>query len=264
MRVVAAVALLTGGLVHLDLYFRYGYRDITEGNVGRAFLANGIAAVVLAALLLVRRELLIRIAGLLLAVGTLISFVMSRTLDDGFFGFTEQGMQPSPQATIALVAEIVAIVVLAASLVPALRWRQQTVVSPVVGYGLALVFVAVGVGAGALWANTGDSSTTDRGGSDGTTVTSPTGDGGVAASDAVTIKGFAFNPAEIDVTVGGTVTWTNEDGATHTVKSADDAFTESAGLDQGASFSHTFDQAGTFAYICGIHKAMKGTVVVSG
>ena len=128
---------------------------ITDGNVGRAFLTNGIASVVLAALLLVRRELLIRIAALLLAAGTLVSFVMSRTLDDGFFGFTEKGLEPSPQAAIALVAEILAIIVLAASLVPALRWRQQAVVNPVVGWGLALVFVAVGVIARRVWANTG-------------------------------------------------------------------------------------------------------------
>ena len=48
------------------------------------------------------------------------------------------------------------------------------------------------------------------------------------------------------------------------MKSADGAFTESDGLDQGDSFSHTFDQAGTFNYVCGIHPSMKATVVVTG
>jgi len=32
----------------------------------------------------------------------------------------------------------------------------------------------------------------------------------------------------------------------------------------GKSASHTFNQAGTFSYICSIHPFMKGTVVVAG
>ena len=224
MRVVAAAAVLVGGLVHLDLYFRYGYRDITTGDVGRAFLANGIASVVIAAALLVRRDVIIRLAGLGLALLTLVSFTMSRTLDNGFRGFTEKGMDPSPQATIALIAEIVAVVLLAASLVPSLRWRQQAVVSQVVGVTLALTFVAVGVVAGTIWANTDSKSGSYT--SDDTTASA--GTGAATAADAVTIAGFAFDPAEIDIAVGDTVTWTNQDGADHTVKPADDAFAESA------------------------------------
>jgi plastocyanin len=257
MRVLAAAAILVGGLVHLDLYFRYGYRDITTGNVGRAFLANGIASVILAALLLVRREPLLRLAALGLAAMTLVSFTMSRTLDDGFFGFTEKGMHPSPQATIALIAEIVAVVVLAASLVPGLRWRQQLVISPIVGASLALAFVAVGVVASIIWANDGSASTTSP-----TSSTSSASTPG-ATSDAVTIKGFAFDPTPLDVKVGDTVTWTNQDGATHTVTAADGSFT-SEDLDQGATFSHEFDAAGTVDYVCSIHPGMKATVVVSG
>jgi plastocyanin len=255
MRILAAAAILTGGLVHLDLYFRYGYRDITTGNVGRAFLANGIASVILAALLLVRREPLVRLAALGLATMTLVSFTMSRTLDDGFFGFTEKGMHPSPQATIALIAEIVAAVVLAASLVPALRWRQQLVISPIVGASLALAFVAVGVVASIIWANDGSASTTSSPTSSASTPGAPSG--------SVTIKGFAFEPTPLDVKVGDTVTWTNQDGVTHTVTAADGSFT-SEDLDQGATFSHEFAAAGTVDYVCTIHPGMKATVVVSG
>jgi plastocyanin len=259
MRVLAAVALLAGGLVHLDLYFRYGYRDITTGDVGRAFLANGIASVLLAALLVVRRDAIIRLAGIGLAAGTLVSFIASRTLDDGFRGFTENGMRPSPQATIALVAEIVAIVVLAASFVPALRWRQQFLISPVVGGTLALALVAAGVVSTAIWANTGSSSNTYS----STSTTAPDGGTTGAPTQAVTIKGFAFDPAELDVAVGDTITWTNQDGATHTVTAADGTFS-SENLGQGATFSHEFDAAGTYAYVCNIHSGMKATVVVTG
>ena len=79
----------------------------------------------------------------------------------------------------------------------------------------------------------------------------------------MTIKGFAFDPKAATVKVGETVTWTNEDGTDHTVTSSDGSFA-SEDLGQGATFSQTFNTAGTFDYICGIHPAMKATVIVTG
>jgi len=78
----------------------------------------------------------------------------------------------------------------------------------------------------------------------------------------VAISGFAFDPPSLTVKVGTTVKWTNQDSAPHTVAS-DGGDWESGQLDQGESFTHTFDQAGTFAYHCSVHPAMKGTVVVT-
>lgn len=85
------------------------------------------------------------------------------------------------------------------------------------------------------------------------------GGGGVAA----TIVNFAFDPSTIAAKVGDTVTWTNEDGAPHTV-TLDDGSGGSQNLAKGAKFEHTFGAAGTFAYHCAIHPSMKGTVEVSG
>jgi plastocyanin len=281
MRVVAAAAILVFGLVHLDLYFRYGYRDFPNANLGRSFVANGIASVIVAAALLLRRDAIIRLIGIALAAGTLIAFFMSRNLDKGIFGFTEKGWQPSPQATIAFVAEVVTIVVLAASFVPALRWRQQAVVNVAVAGVLALIVVAIGIAAPAVWAHdstsTASSSDTTYAsatttattggptatGAGGTAAPASTGAATAAGEPAVTIKGFAFNPADVTVKVGTKVTWTNEDGATHTVTASDGSFT-SDDLDRGATFSHTFDTAGSFAYICSIHTGMKGVVTVTG
>ncbi len=83
-----------------------------------------------------------------------------------------------------------------------------------------------------------------------------------AGGDAVTIAGFAFAPASLTVKVGATVTWTNKDTATHTVVWADGSPGSGSLTNGGAPYSRTFDTAGTFAYVCGIHAAMKGTVVV--
>jgi plastocyanin len=79
---------------------------------------------------------------------------------------------------------------------------------------------------------------------------------------AVTIAGFAFKPASIEVTVGTTVTWTNEDPAPHTVTATDGSF-DSGTIASGATFSQVFDAVGTFEYACAIHPTMTGSVIVN-
>ena len=65
------------------------------------------------------------------------------------------------------------------------------------------------------------------------------------------------------MTVGTTVTWVNDDGATHTVTADGGAF-DSGSLANGATFQFTFDQVGDFAYHCSIHTTMQGTISVKG
>ncbi len=81
----------------------------------------------------------------------------------------------------------------------------------------------------------------------------------VAADGDVTISGFAFSPGTVTVSVGDTVTWTNNDGVGHTATG--DGF-DTGTISGGATASVTFDTAGTFAYHCSIHPQMNGTVVV--
>ena len=78
-------------------------------------------------------------------------------------------------------------------------------------------------------------------------------------SSAVNIKSFSFNPSVITIKKGATITWTNDDSAPHTIKSA--AFSSDT-LSQGQNFSFTFNQAGTFSYFCSIHPAMTGRIIV--
>lgn len=85
-------------------------------------------------------------------------------------------------------------------------------------------------------------------------------DGGPAT---VTIAGFAFDPASISVAAGTTVTWTNTDSAAHTVRWDDGTAPSGSLTSGGAPYTRTFDTPGTFAYACGIHPAMTGTVVVA-
>jgi plastocyanin len=83
-------------------------------------------------------------------------------------------------------------------------------------------------------------------------------DGGVSAN----IENFAYSPDPIEISVGTTVTWTNLDTAPHTVSQVGGGF-ESGRMDQGATFSFTFTEPGTYEYFCQFHPNMKGTVVVS-
>ena len=78
----------------------------------------------------------------------------------------------------------------------------------------------------------------------------------------MSIVDFAFQPGSLEVPAGSTVTWTNTGAATHTV-TADDGSFDSGNLAPGASFSQTFNTAGTFAYHCNIHPQMTATIVVT-
>ncbi|MCC7022224.1 MAG: cupredoxin family copper-binding protein [Thermomicrobiales bacterium] len=78
----------------------------------------------------------------------------------------------------------------------------------------------------------------------------------------VDIKGFAYNPKIVEVPAGGSVTWTNNDSAPHTVTGLDGAIPRSGGMPFGASFTQVFPTPGTYDYICAYHPNMKGTVVV--
>jgi plastocyanin len=84
-----------------------------------------------------------------------------------------------------------------------------------------------------------------------------------AAGRRVAIKGFAFLPATIQVTVGTTVEWTNGDLVAHTVTSDSPLF-DSGNLQNKQTFVWTFDTAGTYAYHCTIHPNMVATITVGG
>ena len=86
------------------------------------------------------------------------------------------------------------------------------------------------------------------------------------AGDAVSARNINFEPAELDVAVGTTVTFTNEDIVRHTVTAGSpddvgDAFDEE--LDgEGDTVTITFDDEGTFEYFCRLHPSMTGTITV--
>jgi plastocyanin len=105
----------------------------------------------------------------------------------------------------------------------------------------------------------------------------PPAAGGGGTTHPVTIEddpqlGGKFAPSTLSIQVGDTVLWTNA-GSSHTVTSNPGALScappsmesfNSGIIGNGATFSHKFTMAGTFAYHCEIHGCgMSGTIVVS-
>jgi len=76
---------------------------------------------------------------------------------------------------------------------------------------------------------------------------------------SLTTTAFGANP--LVVTVGSTVTWTNNDSIAHD-SVADAGMWNSGILGPGQSFPFKFTTAGTFTYKCTIHPNMVGTVTV--
>ena len=75
-------------------------------------------------------------------------------------------------------------------------------------------------------------------------------------------------PAEISVSVGDTVIWSNTDTAAHTVTSGSptdgpDGIFDSSLFIAGATFEVTFDDSGSYDYFCMVHPWMQGNVQVN-
>src|SRR5215217_7882650 len=80
---------------------------------------------------------------------------------------------------------------------------------------------------------------------------------------SVSIQDYFFDPADVAVEPGSTITWTNNGDEPHTV-TADDGSFDSGVLNPGDSYTVAFDGQGTVTYHCAIHPNMVGSVSVGG
>ena len=77
----------------------------------------------------------------------------------------------------------------------------------------------------------------------------------------VRIDGMRFDPENITVKPGATVTWLHGSQMPHTVSSNADGLRSST-LYKGQQYSHTFNTTGSYSYFCELHPSMTGSVVV--
>jgi plastocyanin len=77
-----------------------------------------------------------------------------------------------------------------------------------------------------------------------------------------------YDPSPIRIKSGTSVTWTNNDSTLHTVTSglpeqgAVGTLFDSNVITPGKTFTHAFNNAGTFDYSCTLHPTMRGQVIV--
>ena len=117
-----------------------------------------------------------------------------------------------------------------------MRAARRRSLSILLVIGLTLIWAALAFAAGA---------TPTRAGSD----------------NAVQIVDFAFSPAELTITVGDSVTWTNLDAVEHTATATDGSW-DTGLLGEGESGTIVFTETGTYDYVCTPHPSMTGRIVV--
>lgn len=84
---------------------------------------------------------------------------------------------------------------------------------------------------------------------------------GVTESVEVNMIDNAYDPVDIEVQAGSSVTWTNIGELPHTITARDESF-DSGFLMTGESWTRQFDQVEVYEYFCIIHPEMVGRVTV--
>ena len=84
----------------------------------------------------------------------------------------------------------------------------------------------------------------------------------------VTIKNFEFSTSVLNVKVGTTVVWENQDSFLHDITSDAREGSEvgqlfDIDLESGMSGEYIFIEEGEYAYHCDIHPTMKAKIIVS-
>jgi amicyanin len=133
---------------------------------------------------------------------------------------------------------------------------------------LALLLACLALG---LVACGGDDEESDGGGGGGASTTeqpADTGGGGAGGGAEVAMQNIQFDPKEVSVSAGDTITFTNNEAVPHDVHKSsgpgeDFASGPSGGMQEGDTFELTLDQPGEYEYVCDVHApGMSGTITV--
>ena len=114
LRLGLAVSLAVSAYSHAYLYI-HGYQHIPM--IGTAFLIQASVSFSLALLIVAGGPGWLQWAAAAVAGGSLVAFVLSRTV--GVFGFLEHGWDPAPHAAISVATEALTVLLWAVGLVRA-------------------------------------------------------------------------------------------------------------------------------------------------
>ena len=79
------------------------------------------------------------------------------------------------------------------------------------------------------------------------------GEASVEETSSVSMTGSQFDPRNIHVDTGTTVTWTNDDNFEHTVTSASDNWDKDSSVAGGEETTFTFEESGVYDVYCSNH-----------
>jgi plastocyanin len=108
----------------------------------------------------------------------------------------------------------------------------------------------------------------DSGGSEGSGGQPAESSGSGGGGTSVSLENIQFNPKDLTIKAGQTVTFTNNESVPHDVHKTSgpgDDFSsgDPGGMQQGDTFKLTLDKPGTYEYVCEVHKpGMAGTITV--
>lgn len=102
--------------------------------------------------------------------------------------------------------------------------------------------------------STGSTPTTEQ------TKTDPAEDKMGGGAESVSIVDNDYEPKDVTVAAGTTVTWTNDGDAPHTVTAEGDF--DSGTIDPGGTFEQKLETAGEIKYVCTIHPGQEGSITV--
>jgi plastocyanin len=131
---------------------------------------------------------------------------------------------------------------------------------------LALLLACLALGLVA--AGCGDDDDDGGGGGGASTAEQPADGSGSGGGAQVSMENIQFNPRDLTVKTGETITFTNNEAVAHDVHKtsgpgADFASGPSGGMQEGDTFELTLDQPGTYEYVCDVHApGMAGTITV--
>lgn len=119
----------------------------------------------------------------------------------------------------------------------------------VLGSALVLATGAVALVSDKAASNEGSASASQRAGS-------------VKKADRIEITDFKYKPPAVQVKVGSTVTFVNNDRAEHTGTSKASGVFDTGSIKQGETRTVVLKKAGSFNYYCSFHPFMKAKIQV--
>ena len=84
---------------------------------------------------------------------------------------------------------------------------------------------------------------------------------GTKDETTVAMKNIEFAPKDLEVKVGQTVKWVNEDDVEHNAVANDGEF-KSELFGRAGTYTYKATKAGTIEYVCTVHPGMEGTLTV--